>query len=382
MKVKKGHLATLPPWSKNEMNGTLFKQCFPQQMVKLTCFDEEHNGIVYKDGLNVDILPFHPKWGPGGMYFCTTDNIPLFFRYSMKGRGLTLMVFLREVIIPSNALVFVEEDRFKTNQFELGPRRLLFPLLSEKDQATYIECYMGNLHSIRDPAMHSQMMWNMLVKIAPDRIIERVPSPSARNKEGCLNCILQHRYLFLRFMPEALFKDKEVMALLAQHRVSMHFIPLFCQTTTLWSMVAADDAWWSNSKFDLTLFRPFIETYNYPSSFYAFLIQHQRITLHSIPEEYHAEVLQCCHETRCQQDEFLVEQQLEVEYVPVRVNPLLAVIQPVELSIPVLQEEYLKPVIQPIETFVPIMEEEFMLPTPSIKKRKKKARTSLFTRRK
>jgi hypothetical protein len=80
---------------------------------------EEHNGMHYKTGLNVDILPFDPSGScnPGGLYF-TCEDILSFLDYGP---------WLREVTIPEDAKVYRDpgdnETKWKADKIILGERR-------------------------------------------------------------------------------------------------------------------------------------------------------------------------------------------------------------------------------------------------------------------
>ena len=65
---------------------------------KITNESENHNGLQYKAGLNIDIKPFNPSGNcsPGGIYFARED-ILAFLDYGC---------FIREVEIPSDAQVY------------------------------------------------------------------------------------------------------------------------------------------------------------------------------------------------------------------------------------------------------------------------------------
>jgi len=81
---------------------------------KFTNKQENHNGLQYHDGLNIDILPFNPSGDceSGGIYFAREDI--LFFRD----------FWLREVIPIGEIYENPGEPRkWKAHQVILGPRR-------------------------------------------------------------------------------------------------------------------------------------------------------------------------------------------------------------------------------------------------------------------
>ena len=72
-----------------------------------------HNGFIYKEGLNVDTHPFTPTGtcSAGGLYFCEEDKlINYLFDYGS---------FYATVSIPNDALVYKEENKFKTSRIIL-----------------------------------------------------------------------------------------------------------------------------------------------------------------------------------------------------------------------------------------------------------------------
>ena len=66
------------------------------QFVKLTNKKENHNGYQFKDGLNVDNVPFciDSECTPGGIYFCRFNNFVRWLSYNDKS-----MYFVRNVLI-------------------------------------------------------------------------------------------------------------------------------------------------------------------------------------------------------------------------------------------------------------------------------------------
>ena len=60
------------------LSGKKFNRKFPRrQFIKLTNYDERHNGYQFKDGLNVNTEPFNPSGSCryGGIYFVDGLNI-------------------------------------------------------------------------------------------------------------------------------------------------------------------------------------------------------------------------------------------------------------------------------------------------------------------
>src|SRR5579872_654097 len=103
------------------MSGKEFNQLHKQiRLVKLTNSREHHNGLRYKTGLNIDIKPFNPSGSceVGGMYFVRESEMSKWIIYNNKK-----IRYMRDVIIPDDAKVYIEHDKFKANQLILGQRK-------------------------------------------------------------------------------------------------------------------------------------------------------------------------------------------------------------------------------------------------------------------
>jgi hypothetical protein len=88
------------------------------QYYKITNHEEKHNDLHYKDGLNVDILPFDPSGSckSGGIYFSSKD-ILAFLNYGP---------WIREVSLPEGQTLYTNPGtpvRYKAHKIILGSRR-------------------------------------------------------------------------------------------------------------------------------------------------------------------------------------------------------------------------------------------------------------------
>lgn len=102
-------------------SGEEFNRIANEQQIKfykLTNFDEYHNSFQFNDGLNIDTVPFNPlhQCSPGGIYFTETK---------LLRHWTSRHVFIREVIIPDDAKVYVEQQKFKANKIILKPRKYI-----------------------------------------------------------------------------------------------------------------------------------------------------------------------------------------------------------------------------------------------------------------
>jgi len=144
---------------------------------KVTNEQEIHNGLQYKDGLNIDTLPFNPKGTcePGGIYF-TREDILAFANYG---------AWLREVILPEDAKVYKDPDskltKWKSDKVILGKReyvdyKLVLRLLEEGANPEYIHCCFND--SILDTIPEEDrisFVKTMLVKKSIDLSLDLSP---------------------------------------------------------------------------------------------------------------------------------------------------------------------------------------------------------------
>jgi hypothetical protein len=90
------------------------------KFVKLTNKSEYHNDFQFQTGLNIDHIPFNPvgKCSAGGIYFTDINKYLLWLTYSCQP-----MHWTRDVIIPNDAQVYVENNKFKCDRIILGVRQ-------------------------------------------------------------------------------------------------------------------------------------------------------------------------------------------------------------------------------------------------------------------
>jgi Ankyrin repeats (3 copies) len=103
-----------------ELNGKKFNNLTKDlELVKLTNYEENHNGYKFKTGENKDTMEFSPigECKPGGIYFTEKDYVLDWKKYGDK-----TMYWSRKVIIPDDARVYAEDDKFKSDVIILGER--------------------------------------------------------------------------------------------------------------------------------------------------------------------------------------------------------------------------------------------------------------------
>lgn len=106
---------------------------------------EVHRGMVYKTGLNEDVLPFNPngECHPGGLYFFHESQLRHFVRYISFHP-----MYIREVTIPENTPVYAEKHKYKASSIILGKRELFHDFLLRRPQLC-IDAVQINSLSIR-----------------------------------------------------------------------------------------------------------------------------------------------------------------------------------------------------------------------------------------
>src|SRR5579872_6169715 len=103
--------------------GSQFNKIFKGvKFVKLTNANEIHNSYQFKDGLNIDNIPFKPigECEPGGIYFIIDSEIKKWIYYSQQ-----VMTHVRIVNIPNSAKVYVEDGKFKADKLILGEKKII-----------------------------------------------------------------------------------------------------------------------------------------------------------------------------------------------------------------------------------------------------------------
>jgi len=106
--------------------------------VKILSSDLVHNGFKYKEGLNVDILPFDPSGSckPGGLYFTDLKNFCKFLDYGN---------LVADVTIPDDAQVYADGGdatspyKWKADRIILSNIRPIEKILSMKTAEELME---------------------------------------------------------------------------------------------------------------------------------------------------------------------------------------------------------------------------------------------------
>jgi len=175
-----------------EISGAVFNGMFPNtNFVKLTNETENHNGLQFVDGLNIDCKPFNPNGlcQIGGIYFIKEKYVHIWIAYNGK-----LMVNVRKVSIPDDAKVYIENKKFKADKIILGPKELI-------DKATYLKGVQRN----------GRLLF--------------VLTKSLRSKELCKEAVKQYGYM-IQFVPLEILDNEICMEAVKQDGRALQFIPL------------------------------------------------------------------------------------------------------------------------------------------------------------
>src|SRR5579872_48753 len=104
-----------------ELTGDIFNKLFQDMcFVKLTNEEENHNGFQFEDGLNIDTKEFTPygSCNVGGLYFIQKKYEYKWLNYGNAGP----MKYVRRVIVPYDARVYIDNGKFKADKLFLCPR--------------------------------------------------------------------------------------------------------------------------------------------------------------------------------------------------------------------------------------------------------------------
>jgi hypothetical protein len=101
---------------------------------KLLNADFRHRGVTYKEGLNVDPVPFNPtgECEPGGLYFTHFDYVPYWWH------RLEPLLYIAEVTVPDDARVYIEpcNTKLKADKFVLSNILTLKEFFDTLDERT------------------------------------------------------------------------------------------------------------------------------------------------------------------------------------------------------------------------------------------------------
>src|SRR5271156_4589482 len=95
--------------------------------VKILAENLIHHNFQYKEGLNIDTIPFNPsgECEPGGLYYCEREKAYLYANFGP---------FIADVEIPDDARIYAEPDRYKADKIIISNIRRWDGEFTEKEK--------------------------------------------------------------------------------------------------------------------------------------------------------------------------------------------------------------------------------------------------------
>lgn len=123
--------------------------------IKLTVADHNHNGLVYKEGLNIDPVPWDidETCSPGGIYICKLKDLARWTKYLDKQ-----MKWIWHASIPADALVYQESRyKLKVNRIILSNCRTIQSVVqqlwqTDEEQIEALRYHTFNLTYLKNPS--------------------------------------------------------------------------------------------------------------------------------------------------------------------------------------------------------------------------------------
>lgn len=214
-----------------ELSGSDFNRIYKNyKFVKLTNKEENHNNFQFQDGLNIDNIPFNPNGScsKGGIYFIEEQNIGKWTQY-----GTYIMYYVRDVIIPNDAKVYVEKDKFKADKLILSVRMSLnkkYTLIRLKKNG-YELARISNSIKDKDMCMIAICENNYAIMYVPKSILDKdiyLEATTCFSYDSSYNitmlaiCI---NGLILEHVPEELKDRKICINALKENGNALQFVP-------------------------------------------------------------------------------------------------------------------------------------------------------------
>ena len=177
-----------------------------------------HHGFRFKEGLNVDTVPFNPegKCRAGGLYFTDKNNIHEFISYG------TLMA---DVTLPSNAHVYQEVNKWKADQIILSNIRTI-PLEIYVKAIQRSGCFLRYVpRAFRTPEL-------CLKAVKQDGYALKHVPRTLRTPELCLKAVSRCG-CSVEFVPPALQTPELCLVAVKQNGRALKHLPLSLQTPEL-----------------------------------------------------------------------------------------------------------------------------------------------------
>jgi hypothetical protein len=121
---------------------------------KFLAGDLRHYDFTYKEGLNVDHVPFNPNGDcePGGLYYTTFEHLPRWYSFNWP--------LIADVTIPADARVYAEPCgmKWKADKLVLSNIRPLHDFLKTLDEATVCGMLVQNGEMIKHVENQTEAM--------------------------------------------------------------------------------------------------------------------------------------------------------------------------------------------------------------------------------
>jgi hypothetical protein len=142
-------------------------------MYKLLAADLCHNGFTYKEGLNVDTLPFNPVGAceAGGLYYTSFEHIPKWYASDWP--------LIADVTVPDGARVYEEPcgTKWKADQLVLTNIRPLSEFLAGLDEATLLKFLTKDCHMLQHVVNKTDALCQAAVRKC-GCVLQWVPKPT------------------------------------------------------------------------------------------------------------------------------------------------------------------------------------------------------------
>lgn len=181
-----------------ELSGDEFNKEYADiHLVKLTNLIENHNGLEYKDGLNIDKRIFNPMGAceSGGIYCVPIQNAHLWLtydniKYSANGYDVTSytilpMIFMRKVTIPNDARLYIENNKLKTDKIILEPKSMI----SKEIYLKGIMAYTTKIQYIPKQLLDKEMC---MVSVKRNAFTLKDVPIEFRDVDVCIEALLQN----------------------------------------------------------------------------------------------------------------------------------------------------------------------------------------------
>ena len=158
---------------------------------KLTNATEIHYEFKYNDGLNIDSVQFNPsnECSPGGLYFTEESKLSMWFNVANT--------YIRKVIIPNDAKVYIEENKFKADKIFLESKIKLKDFYKWNDSLFCIRQVKQNGYALQFVKEQTPEICLATVK----QNVSALQFVKEQTPEICLAAVRQNKYA-LQFVKE------------------------------------------------------------------------------------------------------------------------------------------------------------------------------------